>query len=67
LEFSVRPGLVEPEFGSIYTKARQAREEWDDDLQAAPLTADDAARIVGDAERFIVRMERHLRRAGRIE
>ena len=63
-EFLVKPGKLEPEFGQIYSRARKAREEQDYDLQAAPLTYEDAARIVADAERFLARLDRHLREAG---
>ena len=62
-EFLVKPGKLEPEYGQIYSRARKAREEQDYDLQAAPLTYEDAARIVADAERFLSRIERYLREA----
>jgi uncharacterized protein (UPF0332 family) len=64
IEFLVRPGKIEPEFGQIYTRARKAREEQDYDLMAAPLTREDAARIVSDAERFLARIERYLQETG---
>jgi uncharacterized protein (UPF0332 family) len=41
-EFLVKPGIIEPEFGRLYVKAREAREEQDYDLEAAPLVAEDA-------------------------
>ena len=65
-EFLVKPGKLEPEYGQIYSRARKAREEQDYDLQAAPLTYEDAARIVGDAERFLSRIEQYLREVGAI-
>jgi len=63
----VKPGIIEPEFGKIYSRARKAREEQDYDLQAVPLTAQDVEHIVADAERFVACLERHLRQAGTIE
>lgn len=66
-EFLVKPGHVEPEFGRIYTRARKAREEQDYDLDAAPLTVQDAERIVADAEHFVTRLERYLHEVGAID
>ncbi len=65
-EFFVKPGVLEPEYGRIYSRARKAREEQDYDLEAAPLTAEEAEHIVADAERFLVRLERYLREVGAI-
>jgi uncharacterized protein (UPF0332 family) len=65
-EFFVKPGVLEPEYGRIYSRARKAREEQDYDLEAAPLTAEDAKQIVAGAERFLVRLERYLREVGAI-
>jgi len=59
-EFLVKSGSIEPEFGRLYAKAREAREEQDYDLEAAPLTLQDAAQIVDDAERFVNRIEQYL-------
>jgi uncharacterized protein (UPF0332 family) len=66
-EFLIKPGKLEPEFGEIYTKARKAREEQDYEMEALPLTAKDAERIVNNAERFAERLERYLREVGAIE
>ena len=66
-EFLVKPGHIEPEFGRIYTRARQAREEQDYDLDAAPLTPEDTEQIVSEAERLVARIERYLREAGAID
>lgn len=60
-EFLVKPGIIEPEFGKLYAKAREAREEQDYDLEAEPLGAQDAAQIVNNAERFVDRIEQYLR------
>jgi len=65
-ELFVKPGVLEPEYGRIYSRARKAREEQDCDLEAAPLTADEAEHIVAGAERFLARLERYLREAGAI-
>ena len=66
-EFFVKPGILEPEYGRIYSRARKAREEQDYDLEAAPLTAEEADRIVTEAEGFLMRLERYLREVGAIE
>jgi uncharacterized protein (UPF0332 family) len=63
-EMLVKPGIIEPEFGRIYTKARKAREEQDYELLAGPLTKTDAEEILNDAENFITRMERYLNEVG---
>jgi len=65
-EFLVKSGSIEPEFGRLYAKAREAREEQDYDLEAAPLTLQDAAQIVDDAERFVNRIEQYLRQVGAV-
>jgi len=65
-EYLIKPGSIEAEFGQIYSRARKAREEQDYDLEAAPLTAPEAERAVADAERFLARLERHLREVGAI-
>jgi uncharacterized protein (UPF0332 family) len=65
-EFLVKTGILEPEYGRTYSKARKAREEQDYDLAAVPLTAEEAELIVADAERFLARLERYLREVGAI-
>jgi uncharacterized protein (UPF0332 family) len=65
-EFLVKPGMIEPEFGRLYAKAREAREEQDYDLEAEPLAVQDATQIVDDAERFVNRIEQYLRQVGAI-
>jgi uncharacterized protein (UPF0332 family) len=65
--YLVKPGHVESEFGKIYTRVRKIREEQDYDLGASSLTMQDAERIVGDAERFVNRLESYLRQEGAIE
>jgi len=65
-EYLVKPGSIEAEFGQIYSRARKLREEQDYDLEASPLTALEAERAVADAERFLARLEGHLRKVGAI-
>ncbi|MEW6364022.1 MAG: HEPN domain-containing protein [Acidobacteriota bacterium] len=65
-EFLVKPGILEPEFGRLYVKAREAREEQEYDLDAAPLAAQDAVEIVDDAERFVSRIAQYLQQAGAV-
>lgn len=57
----VKSGIIEPEYSTVYVEARKIREEQDYDLEAAPLTAQDALQIVDDAERFVNRIEQYLR------
>jgi uncharacterized protein len=62
--FLVRPGLIEPEFGQIYSRVRQAREMQDYDVTAVTLTFEETERLVSAAERFIARLDSYLRQAG---
>ena len=48
-------------------RGREAREEQDYDIEARPLTAQDAEQVIASAERFVARLERYLREAGAIE
>jgi uncharacterized protein (UPF0332 family) len=63
-ESLVRTGLIEPDFGRVYSRARKAREEQDYDLQALPLSESEAQQIVTDAERFVKRVKSYLSEAG---
>jgi uncharacterized protein (UPF0332 family) len=65
--FLIKPGLIEEEYGQIYRVARIWREEQDYSYQSRPLDQPSAAQIVGEAERFVARLERYLREAGAIE
>jgi hypothetical protein len=60
----VRPGLIEPEFGQLYSRIRQAREMQDYDVTAVALTFEETERLVSDAERFVTRVESYLRQVG---
>ena len=62
--FLLRPGLIEPGFGQIYSRVRQAREMQDYDVTAVALTFEETERLVSDAERFIARLGRYLRQVG---
>ena len=63
-EFLIKPGIIEAEYGQMYTQARKSREEHDYGLDAAWPPAGEAEQIVADAERFVARLERYLREAG---
>jgi uncharacterized protein (UPF0332 family) len=60
----IKSGIIEPEYSTLFVEARKIREEQDYDLEAAPLTLQDAAQIVDDAERFVNRIEQYLRQVG---
>ena len=62
-EHFVKSGLINAEFSDIYGDAFDLRLDSDYDLT---VTMDRAIAedILADAERFVVRMERHLREAG---
>lgn len=65
-EFLIKPGLIEPEYGDIYRRARRLREdqEYADDF--ARLDDAQVAQILSQAERFIARLEHYLRQVGAI-
>lgn len=65
-EFLIKPGTIEAEYGKMYSRARKAREKHDYDLDAVWPSREEAEQIVADAERFVARMERYLRREGAI-
>ena len=62
--FLVRPGRIEPEFGQIYSRVRQAREMQDYDVTAVALTFEEAERLVNDADRFVTRLDSYLHQVG---
>jgi len=59
----IRPGLIEPEYGSIYRRARRWREDADYSL-STKFTEETAQNILIEAERFVARLERYLREQG---
>jgi len=63
-EFLIKPGLVEPEYGDIYRRARRFREdqEYEDDFERLDETQ--VAQILSQTERFIARLEHYLRQVG---
>jgi uncharacterized protein (UPF0332 family) len=62
----IKPGVIEVEYGRIYSQARRSRESHDYDLDAAWPSAEEAEQIVSDAEHFVARIERYLREVGAI-
>ena len=62
-QFLVKPGLVEPEYKDIYNALKGKREssDYDPRFVADP---DEARKLLGDAERFVARMEAFLRERG---
>jgi len=62
--FLVRPGLIEPAFGQMYSRVRQAREMQDYDVTAVALTLAETERLVRDAERFVARLDSYVRQVG---
>ena len=65
-EFLVKPRLIEAEYGQLYRKAREWREEQDYSDAARPLNEQMTTQIVHDAGRFVARLERYLRETGAI-
>jgi uncharacterized protein (UPF0332 family) len=66
-EHFIKTGIIESEYGALYSRARRARERHDYDLDVAFPSAEEAEQIVTDAERFAARMERHLHDVGGID
>jgi uncharacterized protein (UPF0332 family) len=64
--YFIKPGIIEPEYGKIYSLLRSAREE-SDYSDYGQFTQERAEKMLADAERFVVRMERYLREVGVIE
>jgi uncharacterized protein (UPF0332 family) len=65
-EYFVLTGLVEREYGRIYSRIRDWREDQDYSDTARALTRSAVTQIVADAERFVARLELYLREAGAI-
>ncbi len=61
-----KSGVIEAEYGRIYSRARKMREKHDYDLDAAWPSVEEAEQIVADAERFVARVERYLNKVGAI-
>jgi len=65
-QYFIKPGVIEPEYGKIYSLLRRAREE-SDYSDYGQFTIGRAEKVFSDAERFVARMERYLREVGAIE
>jgi len=64
-QYLVRPGLIEPEYGRIYSQAFKHRLDADY-KDEAQFSQEEARRILEDAECFVARLERYLRSVGAI-
>jgi uncharacterized protein (UPF0332 family) len=64
--YFIKPGIIEPEYGKIYSLLRRAREE-SDYSDYGRLTRERAEKVLSDAERFVARMEQYLREVRAIE
>jgi uncharacterized protein (UPF0332 family) len=62
--YFAKSGLVEREYGRIYSRVRAQREEQDCRMTARVLTRSTMAQSVADAERFVARVEQYLRGEG---
>ncbi|TEU11009.1 MAG: HEPN domain-containing protein [Anaerolineales bacterium] len=62
----VKPGLIEPEYGRIYSQAFKHRLEADY-KDEAQFNEEKARHILDDAERFVARLEKYLRSMEAIE
>jgi uncharacterized protein (UPF0332 family) len=65
-EVLIKPGLVTPDFGRIYQRARRSREEVDYAEDAAP-DRDTAQRVADDAATFVDGIEQFLRNSGALD
>lgn len=64
-QFLIKPGLIEPEYGTIYIKASRARQEADY-ADTTEFTEVRARQVLTDSERFVERIEKYLQDAGAI-
>jgi uncharacterized protein (UPF0332 family) len=62
----VKSGHIEPEYSKIYGRARRLREDYDYADELRDLDEKVTADLLADAEKFVARMERYLRKAGEI-
>ena len=63
-QYFVKTGLMEREYGRIYSKTRDRREDQDYSMTERALTRSTVAQTVADAERFVARVEQYLRGEG---
>ena len=64
-QFLVKPGLIEPEYSTIYIKASRARQEADY-ADTTEFTEVKTRQVLADSERFVQRIEKYLRDVGAI-
>jgi uncharacterized protein (UPF0332 family) len=65
-QYLVKPGHIEPEYGTIYTQAMKSRHDADYEDRAA-FDAAKASAVLADVERFVARLEEYLRSVGAID
>jgi uncharacterized protein (UPF0332 family)/predicted nucleotidyltransferase len=65
-QYLVKPGLIEPQYGRIYSQAFKYRLEADY-KDEAQFSEEKARHILDDAERFVARLEKYLRSVEAIE
>ena len=63
-QYFVKAGLIEPEYGRFYSRARDWREDQDYSDSARVLTPSTVRQIVADAGRFVARVEQYLLEVG---
>ena len=63
-EFFVKPGTIEPEYGHMYRRLRRLREDQEYSDEFEQLDASRTEQILLDPERFVARLELHLRSVG---
>jgi uncharacterized protein (UPF0332 family) len=61
----VKPGLIEPEYATIYRAAFKEREDADY-ADTTNFTRTQARQVLADAEKFVERLEKYLREVGAI-
>lgn len=64
-EFLVKPGLIEPEYATIYRASFKEREDADY-ADTTNFTRTQARQVLADAEKFVARVEKYLRAVGAI-
>ncbi len=65
-ELLIKTGLIEPEYGLIYSRARKLREQQDYDIQALTPEKASVEMIVNEALKFTDRIEAYLAQVGAI-
>ncbi|MBI5648881.1 MAG: HEPN domain-containing protein [Chloroflexi bacterium] len=65
-QFLVKPGLIEPEYATIYRASFKEREDADY-ADTTNFTQAQAHQVLADAEKFVERVEKYLRQVGALE